>query len=191
MSRIISGLAGSIRLATAATGTRPTSDRVKESVFGTLEALDAIGDAEVLDLFAGTLALGLEALSRGAAGLVGIDKNRSALEVCLRNASAVGTALNAAGRRPPMEIKLSDSFSYLKSTPKRFDLIFADPPYNLAFDQVESLLELCADVLNPDGVLVLEQSGKVKELNVPEKLELEKRREYGDTAVFFFRANAR
>ena len=191
MSRIISGLAGSIRLATAATGTRPTSDRVKESVFGTLEALDAIKDAEVLDLFAGTLALGLEALSRGAAGLVGIEKHRSALEVCLRNASAVGTALSAAGSRPPMEIKLTDSFSYLKSTPKKFDLIFADPPYNFALDQVALLLELCADVLNLDGVLVLEQSGKVKGLEAPETLELDKRREYGDTAVFFFRANAR
>lgn len=191
MSRIISGLAGSIRLATAASGTRPTSDRVKESVFGALEAMDAIEDAEVLDLFAGTLALGLEALSRGAAGLVAIEKNRTALEVCLRNASLVGTALNSAGRRPPMEIKLTDSFSYLKSTPKTFDLIFADPPYNLAPDQVELLLALCAEVLNPDGVFVLEQSGKVEELEVPENLEFEKRREYGDTAVFFFRANAR
>lgn len=190
MSRIISGLAGSIRLAGAANGTRPTSDRVKESVFGALEALDAIEDARVLDLFAGTLALGLEALSRGAGGLVGVEKNRNALEVCLRNASAVGTALSAGGRKPPMEIKLVDSFSYLKSTEKKFDLIFADPPYNLALDQVELLLELSSKVLNPGGVMVLEQSGAVQSLSAPEKLELQKRREYGDTAVFFFRANA-
>ena len=96
MSRIISGLAGSIRLASAPAGTRPTSDRVKESVFASLEAVGAIENADVLDLFAGTGALGLEALSRGAKSLVAIESARAALNVCLKNSANVGTALSAA-----------------------------------------------------------------------------------------------
>ena len=191
MSRIISGVAGSIRLAGAAPGTRPTSDRVKESLFGALEADGAIENARVLDLFAGTLALGLEALSRGAESLVAIEKHRPALEVCLRNAASVGTALNASGRRPPMEIKLTDAFSYLAGTPKEFDLVFADPPYDLAPEKVAQLLSLIGHVISDDGVVVLEQAGSVVSLDIPNSLELWSRREYGDTSVWMLRATAR
>jgi 16S rRNA (guanine966-N2)-methyltransferase len=96
-----------------------------------LEAAGAIENADVLDLFAGTGALGLEALSRGAKSLVAIESARAALNVCLKNSASVGTALSAAGVRPPMEIKLSDAVAYLASTIKEFDLVFADPPYDL------------------------------------------------------------
>ena len=191
MSRIISGVAGSIRLAGAAPGTRPTSDRVKESLFGALEADGAIENARVLDLFAGTLALGLEALSRGAESLVAIEKHRPALEVCLKNASSVGTALNAAGRRPPMEIKLTDAFSYLAGTPKEFDLVLADPPYDLAPEKVAQLLSLIGHVISDDGVVVLEQAGTVVSLEIPNSRELWSRREYGDTSVWMLKATAR
>ncbi len=74
MSRIIAGRVGSLRLGTAANVTRPTSDRVKESLFSSLESLDVLSGARVLDLFAGTAALGLEAISRGAASLVAVEK---------------------------------------------------------------------------------------------------------------------
>ena len=190
MSRIIAGDAGSIRLASAPNGTRPTSDRVKESVFGALVAGSALVDADVLDLFAGTGALGLEALSRGAKSLVGIEKNRTALNVCLRNAAAVGSALNSAGRRPAMEFKVMDSFAYLAGTSKEFDLIFADPPYELKSAEVERLVSLAAKILRPGGLVVIEQSAKVSSLEYPENLELQARKAYGDTAVFFFRENA-
>jgi 16S rRNA (guanine966-N2)-methyltransferase len=96
-----------------------------------LEAVGAIENADVLDLFAGTGALGLEALSRGAKSLVAIESARAALNVCLKNSASVGTALSAAGAQPPMEIKLSDAVAYLASTIKEFDLVFADPPYDL------------------------------------------------------------
>ena len=190
MSRIIAGDAGSIRLAAAPNGTRPTSDRVKESLFASLESLDAIADRSVLDLFAGTGALGLEALSRGASSLVGIEKNRLALQAALKSAAAVGTALNAAGRRPPIEFKLVDSFSYLAGTDQEFDLIFADPPYALEGVEVERLLSLAAKVTKPEGVIVIEQSGKVRALETPDNLTQLSRRDYGDTSVFVFKATA-
>lgn len=190
MSRIIAGDAGSIRLASAPAGTRPTTDRVKESVFAMLESQDAISGSDVLDLFAGTLALGLEALSRGAKSLVGVEKYRPALEVCLKNASSVGTALNSAGRQPPIEIKLTDCRSFLAATTKEFDLIFMDPPYNLGAADVEQLIRLAAKVLRIDGLLVVEQAGEVESLKLPEGIEQLERRDYGDTAVFFFRAIA-
>ena len=190
MSRIIAGDAGSIRLAAAPDGPRPTSDRVKESVFGSLESASAFADADVLDLFAGTAALGLEALSRGARSLVGVEKNRAALQVCLKNDAAAGSAFNSVGRRPPIEFKLSDVFGYLAGTDKEFDLIFADPPYQLGRPEVERLLALVAKILRPGGIVVLEQSGKATELVIPEGLELDARREYGDTAVFLFRSTA-
>ena len=90
MSRIISGDAGSIRLHSVAKATRPTADRVKESVFSTLEARGLIEDCVVLDLFAGTGALGLESLSRGATqALSSSRKDSEAHEICLRNSVPV------------------------------------------------------------------------------------------------------
>ena len=188
MSRIISGLAGSIRLVAAPTGTRPTSDRVKESVFASLEATGAIENAEVLDLFAGTGALGLEALSRGAKSLVAIESARAALNVCLKNSASVGTALSAAGARPPMEIKLSDAVSYLASTIKEFDLVFADPPYDL--DVAGKLLERVGAILRPNGLFVLELSSKAENPAPVQGVELSSERVYGDTKVLIFRQTA-
>ena len=188
MSRIISGLAGSIRLESAPSGTRPTSDRVKESLFASLEAKGDIEGSDVLDLFAGSGALGLEALSRGAKSLVSIEAKRPALEVCLKNASSVGTALFAAGARLPMEIKLTDALSYLATTMKEFDLVFADPPYDL--DVAQRLLELVAKVLKPQGVFAIELSGKAQNPGSFGNLELESDKTYGDTKVLLFRLNA-
>ena len=188
MSRIISGVAGSIRLAAAPTGTRPTSDRVKESVFAFLEAAGAIENDDVLDLFAGTGALGLEALSRGAKSLVAIESARDALNVCLRNSASVGTALSAAGARPAMEIKLSDAFAYLASTTKEFELVFADPPYDL--DVSGKLLERLGAVLRPNGLFVLELSSKAENPAPVQGVELSSERVYGDTKVLIFRLTA-
>ena len=188
MSRIISGLAGSIRLASAPAGTRPTSDRVKESVFASLEAVGAIENADVLDLFAGTGALGLEALSRGAKSLVAVESARAALNVCLKNSASVGTALSAAGAQPPMEIKLSDAVAYLASTIKEFDLVFADPPYDL--DVAGKLLERVGAVLRPNGLFVLELSSKTENPALVEGIELSSEKAYGDTKVLIFRLTA-
>ena len=184
MSRIISGLAGSIRLSPAPSGTRPTSDRVKESLFASLETKDAIDSTDVLDLFAGSGALGLEALSRGARSLTAVEAARPALNVCLKNAASVGSALSAAGVRPPMEIKLSDAIAYLAGTTKEFDLVFADPPYDK--DLSTKLLSLVEPVLRPKGRFVLELSSKSDSPQPEGTLELESEKTYGDTKVLVF-----
>ena len=153
-----------------------------------MEAAGAIENADVLDLFAGTGALGLEALSRGAKSLVAIESARAALNVCLKNSASVGTALSAAGVRPPMEIKLSDAVAYLSSTSKEFDLVFADPPYDL--DVAGKLLERVSAVLRPKGLFVLELSSKAESPKPPVGIQLTSEKAYGDTKVLIFRLTA-
>ena len=186
MSRIISGLAGSIRLSPAPSGTRPTSDRVKESLFASLETKDAIDSADVLDLFAGSGALGLEALSRGARSLVAVELARPALDVCVKNAARVARALSAAGVKPFVDIRRSDAFTYLAGTAKRFSLVIADPPYNQK--SVDRLLPMVAAVLKPGGYFVIEMSKQTELLQIPSSLEFVSSKSFGLTQVSFFRA---
>ena len=89
-----------------------------------------------------------------------------------------------------MEIKLTDAMSYLAGTEKQFDLVFADPPYDLELNQVTRLLSLIGRVISDDAVVVLEQAGSVTEIELPNSLEFLSRRDYGDTSVWMFRASA-
>src|SRR3954453_5139092 len=101
MTRIVAGFAGSLTLQVPKSGTRPTSDRVREAIFSALDARDAIHGARVLDLYAGSGALGLEAVSRGAVSAVLVEKNAAAVQVCRRNAAALAGAARSAV--PPPE----------------------------------------------------------------------------------------
>src|SRR5690348_12518329 len=92
MTRIVSGFAGSLALQVPKSGTRPTSDRVREAAFSALDARGAVHGARVLDLYAGSGALGLEAASRGAAVVTLVERNPAAAQVCRRNATAVTRA---------------------------------------------------------------------------------------------------
>ena len=138
--RIIAGTAKGIRLKTPkGMNTRPTADRVKESVFGILAA-DVV-DAEVLDLFAGTGNLGLEALSRGAASATLVDKNIQSVKIMMEN--AILTDLSRAAVICREEVLAA--LRRLQAAGKSFDLIFCDPPYNLGLapkvvDQVFDLI---------------------------------------------------
>lgn len=189
MSRIISGLAGSLRLSGAAKETRPTSDRVKESVFASLESLDAIGGSSVLDLFAGTGALGLEALSRGAKSLVMVEKSRGAFAVCQKNIELVLSSLQKQGQNPEITLKKSDALAFLRATNESFDLVFIDPPYEFSN---QKLIELMAEIRAKmkDGLVVLERSSRSEKVSF-EGFELESEKTYGDTAVFFLRPISR
>lgn len=120
--RIISGTAGGIPLEVPKTVTRPTQDRVRQAVFSMIGEL--VIDANVLDLFAGTGAFGLECLSRGAKSVLMVDENRSACEVIRRNMNK--THLSGG------QVRQGDVFRVLpqlRDEGRRFDLIFADPPY--------------------------------------------------------------
>jgi len=181
VTRIIGGVLGSLRLKGPAKATRPTSDRVKESIFSILESRGAIQDARVLDLFAGTGALGLEAASRGAGSVTLVERDPAAAKVCEENVQQVRDGLSKSRLKSDVRLVRSDAKTYLK---KRVlvDLVFMDPPYEMAQNKVLSLLgELN---LSDPGIVVLERPGKEETPIHPDFL-LEKENSYGDTKVFF------
>ena len=180
--RIISGTAGGIRLQVPAGVTRPTSDRVREAIFSILG--DRVGRAIVLDLFAGSGALGMECLSRGAQRAEFVERDRKACRVI--EANLAKARLEAQSRVFPRDVG-----SYLKRAPAGYDLVFADPPYTKSAADTDFAAALMADenlrrVIAPDGMVVLETvKGHVKTVPAPgwELLDL---RCYGDTADSFF-----
>ena len=182
MTRIIGGVLGSLRLKGPAKATRPTSDRVKESIFSILESRGVIQDARVLDLFAGTGALGLEAASRGARAVTLVEKDESALKVCANNLRLVMEGFSKSGTSCDVELVRSDAKTFLKKN-ELMDLVFVDPPYETAHKEVMASLEdIC---LSQDGVVVLERSAKVQRPSHTGFL-LDQEKTYGDTKVFFF-----
>lgn len=178
MTRIIAGLAGSLTLKVPGSGTRPTSDRVRESIFSSLDARDRCEGAHVLDLFAGSGALGLEAASRGAASVVLVDSAKPAALVAQRNADAVAKA-----GAPRALVVAQSAVAFLAQTTRTFDLVFIDPPYDLPLGQVAAVLEALVPALADDAVVVLEQASRAGRPQVPAGLELERTRKHGDTAV--------
>ena len=163
--------------------TRPTSDRVRESVFNILahgiDGLDLEG-ARVLDLFAGTGAMGLEAISRGARFCQFVDDSAEARGLIRRNADALGViGLVKIWRR--------DAANLGPCAPQpSFDLVFADPPYGKGLGQraLESLVS--GGWLNPGAIVVLEETQKA-EVSPVRGLALIDTREYGDTRIRFYR----
>jgi 16S rRNA (guanine966-N2)-methyltransferase len=151
--RVIAGSAGGVRLAVPKRGVRPTMDRVKSAIFSSLG--DAITGARVLDLFAGSGALGIEALSRGAGSAVFVEDDRQAAEVIGKNLTK--TSLQARVRK-------QDVFDFLRqaSNADKFRIIFADPPYEKTEHggrHTEKLLknEMLPQLLENDGIFVLEK----------------------------------
>ena len=181
MTRIIGGVLGSLRLKGPAKATRPTSDRVKESIFSILESRGAIEDARVLDLFAGTGALGLEAASRGAKSVILVEKDPAAAKVCEENLNQIAEGLAKSGLKSDVRLVRSDAKSYLKKM-EPVDLVFVDPPYEMTQNEILPLLGNLN--LSDSGILVLERSGKDEALTL-QSFFLEQERSYGDTKVFF------
>ncbi|MGH8992733.1 MAG: 16S rRNA (guanine(966)-N(2))-methyltransferase RsmD [Acidimicrobiia bacterium] len=176
--RVIAGEAGGRRLAVPrGGGVRPTSDRVKESVFSALGP--RLVGSRVLDLYAGTGALAIEALSRGAAGAVLVERDREAL-------AAIATNLEATGVGPARVIR-GDVVAVLGSPPAPegpFDLVLADPPYDLPGEDVATVLTLLAGGgwLAPESVVVIERPPGA---TVPPGWVSTWERCYGDTLVLF------
>ncbi len=185
MTRIIAGFAGSIALAVPSSGTRPTSDRVREAMFSALEARDAIDGMRVLDLYAGTGALGLEAASRGAAHVTLVDRTITSAKV---NASRVlGHA--PAGARPAIETTGQAVQPFLTSARAFWDLVFIDPPYELGMPELDANLEALVARLSPGAVVVLERGSRAPAPTWPDGLELDRRKDYGDTALYWLSAS--
>ncbi|MBQ5972563.1 MAG: 16S rRNA (guanine(966)-N(2))-methyltransferase RsmD [Oscillospiraceae bacterium] len=159
--------------------TRPTSDMVKQAIFNILQF--QLADRRVLDLFAGTGQLGLEALSRGAAEAVFVDRSPAALAVIRSNAETTGLAGRA-------RIVNSDYKAFLRGVPpKSFDLVLLDPPYREKFvPHVLKVLE-SFDILSDCGIIICEVSAGEHLPQELGRLRLEKLRRYGGTALALYR----
>ncbi|TFB48173.1 16S rRNA (guanine(966)-N(2))-methyltransferase RsmD [Cryobacterium tagatosivorans] len=183
MTRIIAGFAGSLTLAVPKAGTRPTSDRVREAIFSALDARDAVRGARVLDLYAGSGALGLEAASRGARVVTLVEKNFAAAQLCKKNVAAL---LRAAPSGGSLKILVSGQSvqPFLASTGEGFDLVFLDPPYDLPETELAGNLAALAPLLDEDAVVVVERGSRSPEPAWGPGLRLERRKDYGDTTVW-------
>jgi len=170
--RVIAGLAKGRRLlAPRDGGTRPMTDRAREGVFSSLGS--AVPGARVLDLYAGSGSLGLEALSRGAVSVVFVERGRAALAVLRANVAAVGLG---------GDVVAGDVAVYLGRAAGPFDLAFVDPPYALALASVEQVLGGLVHLLAAGGTVVLHRRAG-EGLAPPAGLEVTDRRRYGDSEI--------
>jgi 16S rRNA (guanine966-N2)-methyltransferase len=183
MTRIISGKWKSRMLRVPQAVTRPTASRVREAIFSTLEhELGSFSDLHVLDLYAGSGALGIEAISRGALNAVFVDSDRTAISI-------INTNLGGLGHVHTQVIK-SNAATYVgqPSADAAFDLVFMDPPYSVVDSVVEDhVVELVANSrLNADAMVVIEREAKSL-LEWPAGFETQEPRIYGDTSVWYGR----
>jgi 16S rRNA (guanine966-N2)-methyltransferase len=186
VTRIIAGFAGSLTLKTPGAGTRPTSDRVREAIFSALEARDAIEGARVLDLYAGSGALGLESASRGATAVALVDRTPNAVKVCRDNAARV---LKQAPAGTTIEVLPQSVQAFLGSTRPGWTLAFLDPPYDFDEAELERDLGLLTAVLEKDAVVLVERSSRSPEPTWPTGIELDRRKDYGDTTLWWAHAS--
>jgi len=184
--RIISGLARGTKLYTLeGENTRPTLDRVKEPLFSIIQ--NYIKDSVVLDLFAGSGALGLEALSRGAKKAVLCDKSYEAIEIIKKN-------INKTHFEEKTKVLCMDYKKCLSSVADKFDIIFIDPPYKLdiAVNSVEIILD--NNLLSPDGIIIIETDEEEREIQKIKNLsniEIINLRTYGRVKLIFLKLKER
>jgi len=172
---VVAGEAGGLRLgAPAGTATRPTSDRVREAVFNALDSLGVVEEAIVLDLFAGSGALGIEALSRGAAQATFVDADRAAV-------ASIGENLAHTGMAERARVVRGDALDFLAGAGP-VDLILIDPPYERS--DWADLLTAALVPLAADGVIVAESD---REVDAPAGAHTTRVRRYGGTVVTFLR----
>ncbi len=185
MTRIIAGSAGGRRLAVPpGRGTRPTSDRAREGIFLTLGSLYGLDEVRFLDLYAGSGAIGLEALSRGAAEAVLVESDPKAVRTIKDNVRTLGLE----GARV-----VADKVTRLLAKPPEggpFDVVFADPPYAVSDAEVTTVLELLRDHgwLTEEGLVAFERESRGKALVWPDGYVEERVRRYGEASVWYGRA---
>ena len=183
--RVIAGRAGGVRLAVPKRGVRPTMDRVKAAIFSSLG--EVIIGARVLDLFAGSGALGIEALSRGAASVIFVEDDRQSADAIERNLA--NTKLKGCVRR-------QDVFHFLRhrSNAEKFEVVFADPPYEKGHPSENDTRKLLNNenlphLLGPKGIFVLEkQPGEP--LGETKLWRIIRKKRYGATEVLFLHQSA-
>lgn len=174
--RVITGSARGRKLsAPEGLDVRPTTDKVKEAIFSAIQF--EIEDAYVLDLFAGSGQMGIEALSRGAKRAVFVDSSQRSIRCINDNLIATGLARQA-------EVITRDSFDYIRMTRQKFDLIILDPPYH--FGHIANVLPICAAKLCEGGVIVCEYEKEAPVPDTPDGLICRKTYHYGKISVTIF-----
>lgn len=178
--RVIGGSAKGVRLAPVPEGTRPLSDRAREGLFSSLGP--AVQDARVLDLFAGTGAVGIESLSRGAAHATFVDREARAI-------SAIRANLDKAHVGDRAEVRRADVAGFLgRQTAPNATLAFLDPPYDAPVQQVEHVLALLDEKgLSPGWTVVLTRPKRSSTIVIPVHWAVARRLAYGDSLVLVYR----
>ncbi len=184
MPRIISGTAKKMKLSyprSSAVIVRPTSDRVKESLFNIIA--DILPGSKVFDIFAGTGSLGVEALSRGACEAVFADNERQCCEVIIQNLTKAALIKKAS------VINKDASEAITEMRGRRFDIVFMDPPYGKKL--IEKTMDnlLYSDIINEDGLIIAEHHIKDSPPAEDRRYLLTDRRRYGITVLSFYRLN--
>lgn len=185
MSRIVAGAARGRRLVVpAGDATRPTSDRAREGLFSSLAAtLGAFAGIRVLDLYAGSGALGLEALSRGVAHVTFVESGQPALKAIRANLGTVGVAGG---------VVVADRVERFLAGPvpvSPFDVVLADPPYAVSESDLQAVLALLAQRgwLVAGGLVVVERSSRGGALSWPDGIEADRERRYGEATLWYGR----
>jgi 16S rRNA (guanine966-N2)-methyltransferase len=184
MTRIVAGIHGGRRI-TAPSGrdTRPTADRVREALFSTLESLTDLAGARFADLYAGSGAVGLEAASRGAAAVLLVESDARAARIIRANIAALDLSATCS----LLVTRVAAALATPPAAP--FDVVFADPPYAVAEQEVADLLgDLVRHAWLASGaVVVVERSARSPEPAAVEGVTSERGRRYGETALWYFR----
>ncbi len=182
MTRVIAGSAGGRRLAVPpGKGTRPTSDRTREGLFSTVGSiLGSLDGARILDLYAGSGAIGLEALSRGAAHALLVEADAKAVRTIRENITSLG--LPGAVLRPEKVERVVG-----QACAEPYDFVFADPPYAVTDDAVTAVLETLRDNgwLTDGALIAVERESRGKDLVWPLGFEEARVRRYGEAAVWY------
>jgi 16S rRNA (guanine(966)-N(2))-methyltransferase RsmD len=184
VSRIVAGVLGGRRLATPpGSGTRPTSDRVREALFSALDTMVDMSGARVADLYAGSGAVGLEAASRGAAHVLLVEADARAARVARDNVTALGM-------RDVARVAAAKVEQMLANPPDEpFDVIFADPPYAVPDTAIDTMLTALAENgwLAEGAVVVVERSSRDAPVRWVQGITDERSRRYGETTLWYGR----
>ncbi len=178
MTRVVAGHAKGRRLQVPSAGTRPTSDRAREALFSRLEAWQAVKHARVLDLFGGSGALALEALSRGAQSAVVVDSSPHAVRVVKNN-------VRVTGFQSQTTVVTSPAQRFVRKDQGTYDLLFLDPPYDMDEESLAEILRLLAPRVSAEATLVIERPTAAPAPTLPTTLFTLSSRKQGAGRIWF------
>ena len=183
--RIIAGIGKGRKLFSPPSITRPTSDRAREGLFSSLTStFTSLEGLHFLDLFAGSGAVGVEALSRGAALVEAVESNQVSADVCKQNFELLSSQ-SGVGK---FKVHCKTAFEFLNHTASEpYEIIYIDPPYEVANSEIEKILKkiLALNLLNKHGVVAIERDAKAKSFSWPDGFTEDKIRSYGAGSIHY------